>query len=96
VTFVDRIADARDIDQIFDLVNEFIIELHRCHVIQQIPTVVRPGRINTADDLGYWLNLLSEEIKRRDAAEAEIPDKMFAMHAVLETALHKLRRDWYH
>jgi hypothetical protein len=46
--------------------------------------------------LAYWLRLLSEEIKQRDAADNEIPDVMFALHAVMETALQRLRNDWYH
>jgi hypothetical protein len=54
------------------------------------------GGCNTAYDLAYWLNLLSEEIKQRDAGGDEIPDVMFALHAVLETALQRLRSDWYH
>src|SRR5262249_31347175 len=96
MTFVDRIADARDIYQVFDLLTDFIIELHRSCAIEQIPPIVRPGRINTADDLSYWFNLLSDEIKRRDAAGEEIPDVMFTLHGVLETALQRLRGDWYH
>jgi len=32
--------------------------------------------------------LLSEEIQRRDASDEEIPDIMFALRAVPETALH--------
>ena len=96
MTFVDRIADASDIEEVFYLVNEFIVGLHTSGGIQPIPVVLRPGRINTADDLSYWFNLLSDEIKRREATEAEIPDVMFALHAVLETALQRLRGDWYH
>jgi hypothetical protein len=92
MTFIDRIADARDLADVFDLVNEFIVGLQ----IHEIPTALRPGRIATADDLAYWLRLLSEEIKQRDAADNEIPDVMFALHAVMETALQRLRSDWYH
>ena len=96
MTFADRIADARDIYRVFDHLTDFIIELHRSRAIEQIPPIVRPGRINTADDLSYWFNLLSDEIKRRDAEEEEIPDVMLTLHAVLETALQRLRGDWYH
>ena len=96
MTFVHRIADALDIVEVFYLVNEFIIGLHTSGGIQPIAGVLRPGRINTADDLSYWFNLLSDEIKRRDAAGEEIPEVMFALHAVLETALQRLRGDWYH
>ena len=94
MTFVDRIADARDIAEIFDLVNEFVDALQHAGEIQQIPIEVRPGRISTADDLSYWPRLISEEIKRRDAAEVETPDVMFGLHTVLETALQRLRSDW--
>ena len=96
MTFVDRIADARDIAEVFDLVNEFVSALQEKPDFNHIPDTLRPARIDTADDLVYWLNLVSDEIKRRDAAEEEIPDVMFALHAVLETALQRLRRDWYH
>jgi hypothetical protein len=96
MTFVDRIADARDIGEIFDLVNEFVEALQHAGEIQKILSEVRPGRISTADDLSYWLGLLSEEIKRRDAAEVETPDVMFGLQAVLATALQRLRSDWYH
>jgi hypothetical protein len=77
-------------------VNEFIGALQSKPDIQQIPFALRPARISTADDLAYWLNLLSDEIKRLEAADEEIPDAMFALHAVLETALQRLRGDWYH
>ena len=96
MTFIDRIADARDIADVFDLVNEFIVGLHHVHQLQEIPVALRPGRVATADDLAFWLNLLSEEIRQRDAVGDEIPDVMFALHAVLETALQRLRSDWYH
>jgi hypothetical protein len=96
MTFIDRIADARDIAELFDLVNEFISDLQRVPEVQQVPTALLPGWITTADDLAYWLNLLSEEIKQRDTGGNEIPDVMFALHAVLETALQRLRSDWYH
>jgi hypothetical protein len=95
-TFIDRVADARDIAELFDLVNEFIGDLQRMPEVQQIPTALMPGWINTADDLSYWLHLLSEEIRQRDASDKEIPDIMFALHAVLETALQRPRSDWYH
>jgi hypothetical protein len=29
-------------------------------------------------------------------SEAKSPDVMFALHAVLEIALQRLRSDWYH
>ena len=96
MTFIDRIADARDIAELFELVNEFISDLQRMPEVQQIPTALLPAWINTADDLAYWLRLLSEEIQRRDASDEEIADMMFALHAVLETALQRLRSEWYH
>jgi len=34
MTFIDRIADARDLADVFDLVNEFIVGLHHAHQIQ--------------------------------------------------------------
>jgi hypothetical protein len=96
LSFVDRIADARDIAEVFDLVNEFIGALQSKPDFEQIPVALRPARISTADDLTYWLTLLSDEIKRRDALDEESPDVIFALHAVLETALQKLRGNWYH
>jgi len=96
MTFVDRIADARDIAEVFELVDEFVEAVHHAGEIQQLPRDVRPGRISTADDLSFWLRLISEEIRRRDVAADDIPDIAFAVHAVLETALQRLRSDWYH
>ena len=96
MTFVDRIADARDIGEVFDLVNEFLYALHHSGELGHIPEAVRPGPISTADDLSYWLNLVSDEIKRREAMQEETPDIVFGLHAVLETALQKLRSGWYH
>ena len=96
MTFVDRIADARDIAEIFELVNEFVEAVHHAGEIQQLPKEVRPGRINTADDLSYWLRLISEEIRRREETGDETPDIAFALHTVLDTALQRLRSDWYH
>ena len=65
MTFIDRIADARDIADVFDLVNEFIVGLHHVHQLQEIPVALRPGRVATADDLAFWLNLLSEDKAER-------------------------------
>jgi len=96
MTFVDRIADARDIGDVFDLVNEFVYALHHSGAMDKIPAPMRPGRISTADDLSYWLKLVSDEIKRREAMQEETPDIVFGLHAVLETALQKLRSGWYH
>jgi hypothetical protein len=96
MTFVDRIADARDIAEIFNLVNEFVEALQHAGEVHQIPVAIRPGRINTADDLSYWLRLVSEEIRRRDAADQETPDVMFGLQAVLAAALQIVRSDLYH
>jgi hypothetical protein len=86
MSFVDRIADARDIAQVFDLVNEFISAMQDAGEIGQMRSAVRPGRINTADDLSYWFGLASEEISRRDNSEDDTPIVVFALHVVLETA----------
>ena len=96
MTFVDRIADARDIGDVFDLVNEFVHALHHSGAMNQIPAPIRPGRISTADDLSYWLKLVSDEIKGRETTQEETPDILFGLHAVFETALQKLRSGWYH
>ena len=96
MTFVDRIADARDIGDVFDLVNEFVYALHHSGAMDQLPAPIRPGRISTADDLSYWLKLVSDEIKSQDAAQKEMPDILLGLHAVFETALQKLRTGWYH
>jgi putative ABC transport system substrate-binding protein len=42
MTFVDRIADARDIDDVFELENEFIYALHHSGKIHQIDASVLP------------------------------------------------------
>jgi hypothetical protein len=94
MTFVDRIADAQDFAEVFELVNEFIEDLYHSGEGDRIPLTIR--RVNTADDLSYWFSLVSDEIKRQDAAEEETPDIMFGLHAVLETALQRLRAGWYH
>ncbi len=96
MTFVDRIADARDIAEVFELVNEFVEAVHHAGEIEQLPKEVRPGRISTADDLSYWFRLVSEDIRRRDVADEKTPDIAFALHAVLETALQRMRSGWYH
>ena len=96
MSFVDRIAHANDIGEVFDLVNEFINARQYASEIHQVPTAVRPERINTADDLSYWLTLVSEEIRCQGGAKEETPDIVFALHAVLDTAVQRLRSDWYH
>ena len=96
MSFVDHIADANDIAEVFELVNEFISGMQHVGEIHQVPTAVRPWRINTADDLSYWLTLVSGEITRQDSAEEETPDIVFVLHAVLDTAVQRLRSDWYH
>ena len=96
MTFVDRIVDARDIAEIFELVNEFVEAVHRGGEIQQLPKEVRPERIYTADDLSHWLGLISEEIKQREASDGQTSAIAFALHAVLETALQRLRAGGFH
>ena len=91
MTFIDRIADAREIAEVFDLVNEFVRTLQRMPDVQQIPVRLRPGRIRMADEMADCLRSLSDEIRQRDASDTEIPDMMFALHAVLDTALQKIR-----
>jgi hypothetical protein len=94
MTFVDQIADAQDLAEVFELVNEFIEALYHSGEADRFSLTMR--RINTADDLSYWFSLVSEEIKRREAAEEDTPDIIFGVHAVLETALQRLRAGWYH
>lgn len=96
MTFVDRIADARDIGDVFDLVNELLYAIHHSGAVDQVPAPIRPGQISSADDLSYWLKLVSDEIKRREATHEGTPDMIFGLHAVLDTALQKLRSEWYH
>jgi hypothetical protein len=81
LTIVDRIPDAHDIAAVFDLVNDFISALQEKRDIEQILSTLRAARINTADDVAYWLNIVSDEIRRRDAAEEGIPEAMFALPA---------------
>jgi hypothetical protein len=94
MTFVDQIADAQDLAEVFELVNEFLEALYHSGEAGRIPLTMR--RISTADDLSYWFSLVSEEIKRQEAAEEDTPDVLFGLHAVLETALQRLRAGWYH
>ena len=94
MTFVDHIADATDIRDVFELVNEFVGALNYAHEIHHIPLGLRPGPIDTAEAITYWLSLISEEIKRRDGIQETTPDCMFAMHAVLETAAQKVCGGW--
>ena len=76
--------------------DEFIGALQEKRDIEQIPSSLAPRTISTADDLAYWLNIVVDEIKRRDATEEEISEVRFALHAVLETAGQKLRGACYH
>jgi hypothetical protein len=96
MSFIHRIADASDIDEVFGLVNGYISAMQGVGEFHQIPSEVRPERTHTANDLSYWLRLVSEEIRRRDAAEEKTPDVMFALRAILETALQTVRSDLYH
>jgi hypothetical protein len=95
MTFVDLIADARDIGDVIDLVNEFLMGLRSIGELKHIPESVQPPRITIVNDLPYSLNLVAEEIKRRDAAGDEIPEVMFALHAVLETAVERVRTSYH-
>ena len=96
MNFVDRIADARDIGDVFDLVNEFVSALHHSGAVDQVPASMRPGRISTVDELSYWFRVVSDEIQGQESAQEQTPDILFGLHAVLETALQKLRSGWYH
>jgi len=52
-TFIDRIADARDIAELFDLTNEFIADRQR---------MLESGRINAVENVAYSLPMVSREI----------------------------------
>ena len=94
MTFVGCIGEARDIEEVYELVNEFIEALHHSGEGHCIPIVLRP--ISTADDLLRCLGLVSEEVKRRNAASEDTPSVMLGLHTVLETALRSLSSDGYH
>jgi len=64
--------------------------------MNQLPAPMQPGRISTAADLSYWVRVVSDEIQGRESAQEQTPDILFGLHAVLETALQKLRSGWYH
>jgi hypothetical protein len=96
MTLVDRIAEAQSIEEVFGLVNDFIGDLRHLGAIDQIPQAMRPARISTDDDLSYWLMIVWDEIKRRDAAKEDTPAVIFSIHAVLVAALRRLRSGWYH
>ena len=85
MTFVGSIVEARDIEDVYELVNEFIEALHHSGESHSIPVALR--RINTADDLLHCFCLVAEEVNRRDAASEDTPNIMRGLHAVLETAL---------
>ena len=95
MTFVDLIADAREIEDVVDLVNEFLAGLKHTGQLQPLPSSVQARRISTLDDISYSFNLVTEEIKRRNAAGDDIPTVMFALHAVLETAVERLRTSYH-
>ncbi len=95
MTFVDLIADARDIGDVIDLVNEFLIGLQSIGELKHIPESVQPPRITAVDHLPDSLNLVVAEIRRRDGAGDEIPEVMFALHAVLETAVERVRTSYH-
>ena len=94
MTFVDLIADACDIGDVIDLVNEFLVGLQTTGELNHVPESVQPPRITAVNDLPYSLNLVAEEIKRRDAAGDEIPEAMFALHAVFETAVERVQTSY--
>jgi len=52
-TFIDRIANARDIAELFDLTNEFIADRQR---------MLESGRINAVENVAYSLPMVSREI----------------------------------
>ena len=94
MTLVDRIADAQSIEEAFELVNEFIRKLRHVGAIDLIPPAMRPGRINTADDLSYWLMIVWDEIRRRNAVKEDTPAVIFSIHDVLVAALLRLCSGW--
>ena len=95
MNFVDRIADAQDITDVFELVNEFVSGLHRARDIYKLPSHLRPIRIEDVDELSHWLRVISEEIQRADDKEQDIPNVIFELHAILETAAQKLRGSFH-
>jgi hypothetical protein len=94
MTFVGSIVEARDIEDVYELVNEFIEALHHSGESRSIPIPLR--RISTAEDLLHCLCLVSEEVRRCNAASEDTPNIMLGLSAVLETALQKLSSDCYH
>jgi hypothetical protein len=73
-------------------VNEFIGGLHHSRDIYTLPGPLRPIQIDNLDELSHWLRLVSEEIQRQVDAQEDVPNVLFGLHAVLETAVQKLQR----
>jgi hypothetical protein len=94
VSFVGCIGDARDIEEVYELVNEFVDAVYYSGQTEGIP--VASHRIGTADDLWHALTFVSDEINRRKAAFEGIPDVILTLRAVLETALQRVRSVDYH
>ena len=94
MTLIDLIADACDIGDVIDLVNEFLVGLQTTGELNHVLESVQPPRITAVNDLPCSLNLVAEEIKRRDAAGDEIPEVMFALHAVFETAVERVQTSY--
>jgi hypothetical protein len=95
MTFLDLVADARDIEDVIDLVNEVLVGLQSTRELKRIPKSVQPPRITAVSDIPYSLNLVAEEIKRRDVARDAISEVTFALHAVLETAVERMRTSYH-
>ena len=60
MNFVDRIAGAQDITDVFELVNEFVSGLYRARDIYKLPSHLRPIRIENV----VALRLISDDPTR--------------------------------
>ena len=92
--FIDRISEAHSREEVFDLVNAYIVAVRHTPELDLIPTALRPERIDALDEMLRWLKLVSTDIGARTAARDEIPDVLIMLHLILETASHKLRNGW--
>jgi hypothetical protein len=95
-TFVDRIRRAANSESVFRVVNEFIIALYQDKRMEALPMALRPGRISSAVEMAYYIDLLEHEVLRQGTFNSPIPDAMLALRSVLANAGRKLRSTWHH
>jgi uncharacterized membrane protein len=87
--YIELIGHAINPAVVLDVVNDFLIELHRLERLPEVPTLPTDLRVQTTRDVYYWLGALISQIQVH-ACELS-PETLVAIHVTLQSAVSRLK-----